>query len=355
MFILAAKPPRAEFGWPGGDRPGEVSFRVPVPADVRSAILNAIEGQLPGIDETAEIAALAPIDGAIGRYRVLSGNTAAFARVSARIGDSELEQAITGWLRDHGVAVNHLEVAGLPLQYGGHALRVDLRQLLDARHDDGSLDDLHQVAGALAECHRVLRNFPRQADAHARAAKRFEHLETVRNGLAKSLEEQNWAAISHNQAWVKDHQTWLLEMVSCYHSRFDQMPGAQCLHAQVHRGNVLFRRSDNAPVLLDFEEAVQTFAPLTWDLAYFVQRFCLADAPSEEVIRERLSVARAAYGVAVPGLAEMMRQTSWFSMVILVDYHQRGIVSPQSEFDKFVRLEREAQRLAPVLSEYFDA
>ena len=355
MSNLAAKPPRAEFGWPGGDRPGEVAFRVPVPLEVRAAILAAVAPALDGIDDTAELHALAAIDGAIGRYRLATAKGAVFLRVSTRIGDANLEQAITAWLRDHGVAVNHLEIAGLPLQFGGHALRVDIRALLDARHDDGSLDDLRKVAAALAECHRVLRDFPRAAEVRSRATKRFARLESVRQALSLAVERKDWGEISDDTQWAEAHREWLAEMSVHYQPQFDAMPGAQCLHAQVHRGNVLFQRSDNAPVLLDFEEAVQTYAPVSWDLAYLVQRFCLADAPDESAMRNRLSAVREAYGAAVPGLAEMMRQTSWFSMAILVDYHQRGIVSPQSEFAKFVRLEREARALTPILGEYFDA
>jgi hypothetical protein len=354
MSILAAKPSRAEFGWPGGDRPGALEFRVPVPGEVREAILAAAMPVLRDLDHFTEITALAPIDGAIGRYRLATPNAAYFLRVSARLGDAELEQSITSWLQRCGIAVNHLEVAGIPLKFAGNPLRLDIRELLEARHDDGSIGDLQKVASAVADCHRALQTFPRANEVRSHSAARFQHLEKVRDSITQALVREDWSAISDHPGWAAAHREWLKEMAERFQPRFDLMPGAQCLHAQVHRGNVLFRRSDGAPVLLDFEEAVQTFAPVAWDLAYFVQRFCLADVPREEALRQRLDAARAAYGAPVLGLADMMRQTSWFSMAILVDYHARGIGSPQSEFDKFIRLEREAALLAPMLGKAFD-
>jgi Ser/Thr protein kinase RdoA (MazF antagonist) len=354
MSILAAKPLRAEFGWPGGDRPGALEFRIPVPVEVRAAILAAAAPVLRNVDDSTEITALAPIDGAIGRYRLATPNAAYFLRVSARLGDAELEQSITSWLQRCEIAVNHLEVAGISLEFAGNLLRLDVRELLEARHDDGSIADLQKVAAAVADCHRALRTFPRADEVRSRAAARFQNLGKVRDAIAQALVREDWSAISDHPGWAKAHREWLKEMIGQFQPRFDLMPGAQCLHAQVHRGNVLFRRSDGAPVLVDFEEAVQTFAPVAWDLAYFVQRFCLADVPSEEALRQRLDAARSAYGAPVLGLADMMRQTSWFSMAILVDYHTRGIASPQNEFDKFVHLEREAARLAPLLGKTFD-
>jgi hypothetical protein len=354
-FVLQSNSPRAEFGWPGGDRPGEVVFRSPVANEVRDAIVAVVADALPEFRDGATLMALTPPDGAIGRYRLATPKSACFVRVSARIGDAELEQAITGWLKANGLAVNHLEIAGLPLSYGGHELRIDVRELLDARHDNGSLDDLQQVAFAVSKCHQLMRTFPRIEDIKARASERFSKLSDVRDAMSQGLAEKSWSAFSSDETWAMRNSDWLRAMVDGYAPRFDQMDSAQGLHAQVHRANVLFRRVDARAVLLDFEESVQTFAPVAWDMAYFVQRFCLPDAPDEMGLRDRLRVVRDAYGSPVPCLAAMMRQTAWFSMAILFDYHQRGIISPISEYDKFVRLETQARELAEILGAHFDA
>ena len=352
---MQSNPPRAEFGWPGGDRPGEIAFRSPVADGVRDAIVAVVADALPEFRDGATLMALTPPDGAIGRYRLATSKSACFVRVSARIGDAQLEQAITGWLKTNGLAVNHLEIAGLPLSYGGHDLRIDVRELLDARHDNSTVEDLQKVAIAVSECHRLMRNFPQIAEIKARASERFSKLADVRHAMSEALAEKRWDAFSSDETWAARNADWLRAMVDGYAPRFDKMQGAQGLHAQVHRANVLFRRVDNQAVLLDFEESVQTFAPVAWDMAYFVQRFCVSDGPEDSLLRERLEAVRDAYGSPVPGLAEMMRQTAWFSMAILFDYHQRGIVSPVAEYDKFVRLETQARKLAGILGAHFDA
>jgi hypothetical protein len=346
---------RAEFGWPGGDRPGELVFREPVPPDVRAAILTSIAGKLPSLGRDTTLDALTTPDGAVGRYRLATPSAAYFIRTSVDWGHPALEQSITAWLRDHGLAVNHINLAGLDLHYAGRHLRLDIRELLDARHDDGSLTDLRALSVSLAECHRLLRAFPGAAEVRGHAAVRFTHLAKVRVVIQSALDREDWHAFAGDPAWGRQHAEWLCEMVAHYNPRFDELPGAQPLHGQVHRANVLFRRSNSAPVLVDFEEAVQTFAPIAWDIGYLVQRFCLDDAPEPALLRDRLAAIRAAYGAPAPGLAEMMRHCAWYCMAILVDYHQRGIVNPIDEYDKFVAHEVQARELAPLLGEFFES
>ena len=48
-------------------------------------------------------------------------------------------------------------------------------------------------------------------------------------------------------------------------------------------------------------------------------------------------------------VAEMMRQVAWFSFAIIVDLRAQGVTSPQSEYEKFVRLEQQARSLRGIL------
>jgi len=341
-------PKLAEFGWPGGDHPGEIDFAVPVSAEVREAILAALAGRWPDV-AAAKLAALTPPDGVVGRYRfTLPNSTTHFLRVSARWGEPALEQGITGWLRDQGVAVNHLDLAGLRIPFQGTDFRLDVRAFIPGRHFDGSLADLQSLAAALAACHRSLRDFPRSEAVRLHAASRSIRLEATRANIAVALARHDWTYFSGDPQWAEQHAPWLTEMAVSFDPFFDRLSGAQCLHAQVHRANVLYRSADAHPVLVDFEEAIQTLAPVTWDLAYFLQRFCLHDEPSAEIFAERLATVRAAYGAWPSGVAEMMRQTAWLSIAIIVaNRHDQAIVNPPAEYQKFVTLEEQARRLAP--------
>jgi hypothetical protein len=238
--------------------------------------------------------------------------------------------------------------------HGGLDLRADVRELLDARHFDDSLGDLRSLAAALAQCHRWLRDFPRAGESRVHAEKRFEHLASVRDAIPEAIAAGNWRFFCEDTGWAREHAGWLAAMARSYTPRLDLWEGAQCLHAQVHRANVLYSRAEGHPVLLDFEEAVQTFAPPSWDMAYFVQRFCLAQNPDAALLEKRLAAVREAYGSPVPRLAEMMQQTAWFSMAVLLDYQRRGIDNGVLEYQKFVRLEEQARRLEPLLRQHFD-
>jgi hypothetical protein len=344
--LLKTNPPRrAEFGWPGGDRPGELIFACEIDSGLQSALLEELAVQ------RGEIRALVAPEGAIGRYALWADGCSWFLRVSRRHGHPLLEHAITRWLVEHGVAANHLLRAGLPFLWNGETLRLDLRPLVTGRHFDDSAEDLGRLAREIAKCHAALREFPGQAEVSNLSRDRAVAHQAIVVRLTDALRSREWRAICDDLAWAETHEEWLAELVAQYEPAFHELPGAQCLHAQIHRANVLFTDA-GAPVLVDFEEAVQTFAPVSWDLAYFVQRFCLHDSPGAEVLRARLGVVRAAYGAPLAGLAEMMRQTAWFSAVILVDYHARGIRSPLAEYEKFVRLERQAVALAPLLEEF---
>ena len=139
-------------------------------------------------------------------------------------------------------------------------------------------------------------------------------------------------------------------MTEHFDPHLDRWPGAQCLHGQIHRYNVLFRSDDGAAVLVDFEDSVHVFAPVAWDLAYLVQRFCLDDDPPLSVGRDRYSIIAKAYGISVRGLTEMMRQTAWLSVAAILRRHvSHDIVTPLAEYDKFVRLERQTRTYESVL------
>jgi len=337
----------AEFGWPGGDRPGELFFEHEVAPPFASALTALIE---PEIGPSAQVRSLTRHEGAIGRYAVTGRDGREwFIRVSARWGQPQLEQAITAFLQAAHLPVNHLVAAGLRLPWHDEPLRVDIRQRIRGRHFDGSMDDLRALAATLGACHTALKTFPQADRVRELAAARFIRLEETRAQMKAALARGNFAFFCQDPSWGRSHAVWLAELIEGFHARRDLHPASQCLHGQIHQANVLYAPG---PILIDWEEAVQTVAPVQWDLAYFVQRFCLNDDPPRGVIRARLKAVRDAYGAPLGDLCGMMRHVAWLSAVILAGYYQAGIESPIAEYDKFVRLEEQARDLAPLLEEF---
>lgn len=337
----------AEFGWPGGDQPGELDFAHPVPAEMAAALLKVLDPA----ESAGEVRALNPVaESPVGRFAWSGPNGCKFVRVSAKSGEPALEQALVAFLESHGVAVNPLDQAGLPLVWRGARLRVDVRPLLRGGHFDGSLAQLQALATELARCHEALRRFPQAGLVRGNAARRFVELGAVVERMRSALAARDWNYFGPHPQWAEREAGWLAQMAASFRPRFDEEPGAQCLHAQVHRGNVVFREGDQRPVLLDFEEAVYTYAPIAWDLAYFVQRFALHDNPAPAARAGRLEAIRAGYGQPLSGVADMMRQTAWLSVAILArDWNERRVQAPLAEHEKFVRLEKQARELETIL------
>jgi Ser/Thr protein kinase RdoA (MazF antagonist) len=292
-----------------------------------------------------------PPAGPLGRFQLTDVGNGFFVRISARWAHPQLEQALAGFLAEGGIAVNPLTIAGEEFRYEGQSYRFDVRPLLEGRHFDGSLGDLRTLAAALAKCHQRLAHFPGSAEVARLAAERFSNLDRVLGEIGDLVATDKLQRFASDQAWGSGRAAWLRQMVDEAKLRFDLEPGAQALHAQVHRGNVLYRLSDNAPVLLDFEEAVHTFATPAWDTAHLVQRFCLHDQPAEAVFTERLAVLREAYGAPLGDLPTMMRRIAWLSIVILINDHmQHGAGAPVAEYEKFVTLETQAREYAALMA-----
>ena len=250
---------------------------------------------------------------------------------------------MTSYLVNRGLSVNPLLVAGKTLRWEGSPFYIDVRPLIGGRHFNGSPQDLRNVASTLAACHRALRDFPKADDVRLAAAVRNRRLAKIRDRIAKALKSGTFWLFAEHAQWASVHRDWLAEMVEQFDPHLNEHPDAQCVHGEIHPGNVLLRASDSAAVLIDLEESTHVFMPPAWDLAFLVQRFCLRDNPPPPTALQRLAVVADGYGSPLPVLAPIMRQAAWFTMATIVDLRiSQGVMTPVTECDKFVRLERQA-------------
>jgi Ser/Thr protein kinase RdoA (MazF antagonist) len=168
----------------------------------------------------------------------------------------------------------------------------------------------------------------------------------MRRSLRDMLAADEFAALGDAASWARANKRWVQALVEGFDPRMPDQPRAQCVHGEVHGGNVLF--ADNRAVLLDFEEATHVFAPPAWDLAYAVQRFCLAGAPTPEVAAARAASLARGYG-QLPPLADAMKQVAWYmAAVALATWADEGLATPASEFVKFTWLTSEVDRFHSV-------
>jgi hypothetical protein len=341
---------KTELGWPTGDQPGDLRFQHLPSEAIHRAIVQVLSPTFPPARASNVILrSLVPSDEIAGRYCLTTPEGKWFVRVSMWLGNPVLEKSLLDYLTTQQVMVNPFLVAGLTLNWSGRTYRVDIRPLVEGRHFNGSSSDLRHLASTVATCHRALLTFPQSDVIRASAVSRYNHFAEVHDLIALTVKRSDFSIFAEHQEWAVEHRQWLVQMVEQYTPHFDRYPGAQCLHGQIHPGNVLFRSSDQAAVLVDFEEAIYTFAPPAFDLAYLVQRFCLRDNPTPDIRQQRLDTMSAHYG-PLPPLADMMRQLAWYSMAAIVECRvYQGITVPLAEYDKFVRLEQQARTLVGVV------
>jgi hypothetical protein len=341
---------KTELGWPTGDQPGDLRFLHQPSEAVQTAILRVLSPLFPPAHASkVTLRSLTPSDGIAGRYCLTTPEGEWFVRVSIWLGSPMLEKTLVDYLTTQQVMVNPLLVAGITLDWSGRTYRVDVRPLIQGRHFNGSSDDLRCLASTVSACHKALLAFPHSDTIRASAVSRYNRFSEVHDLIALAVKRNDFSIFAEHHDWAVEHRQWLAQMVEQFTPHFDRYPGAQCLHGQIHLGNVLFRSSDGAAVLVDFEEALYTFAPPAFDLAYLVQRFCLRDNPTPEIRRQRLDIISAHYGT-LPPLADMMRQLAWYSMAAIVECRvYQGITVPLAEYDKFVRLEAQAYALVGIV------
>jgi thiamine kinase-like enzyme len=341
---------KAEFAWAGGDTPGAPTFEHDLPDEIHDALLQAIGKRFSrALDSDATLHALGAVDGVAGRYRLSTPENDWFVRVSSRMGFPGLERAIVEHLARGGVSVNPMIVCGAEMCRDDRCYRIDVRPFVEGRHFDGSTTDLRSAARALADCHRALATFPRSDEVRVIAADRNRRLSAIAERIGDALESGDGCVFAERADWARRNEDWLRQMVARLDTRMDLRPLAQCVHGELHRANVMYSDAGEA-VLIDFEESPFLFAPVTWDIAFFFQRFCLWDKPLLDVARHRLNVVAESYGAPLPRLAPDMSQIAWYTLASIVEARlSAGVVTPVEEYDKFVMLQRQAESYEGVL------
>ena len=339
------------YGWPGGDTPGKISYHHEVPPSLVLAVKKALKAVYSPFKDISEfhLLALHEFSTASGSYLLRTEIGSWFLRISTRIGNWQLEQAITEHLLSNEVSVNKI-IASAKLNWKGKDYRTDLRPIILGRHFKEDQSDLFELASTLGSCHRTLKKFSRDQEILQNQnliAK--EHIK-VQDLISDALTRNDFSVFHEREEWAKQNTKWLSEMNKLYNPNFHLDPKAQPVHGEIHPANVIFDLEDGSATLVDFETSIHTFAPPSWDLAYFVLRFVLKRNLSSSKILECKSLIETAYGEQLPPLSFMMRQTCWYCIMCGVNNRLlKEWITPVSEYNKFIQLEHQAKLAKDVL------
>ena len=330
-----------EYGWPGGDRVGDISFKHPVNREISDKIIACVHSTL---ECTCPIMGLHPSKEAAGSYKL--GDK--FIRVSSRCEGFDLEKDILRYLKEDGVPVNEIFAGNFIFEWKGVDYRVDIRPFLQGHHFQGDNEELALLSKTLRILHHSLMNFTREDEVQSNQKALALHQDDIVQLTNSSLKNNDYGMFYERAPWIQKRKEWLLEVINDYSPHFQERDLAQCIHGQVHPGNVIF--NNEKATLLDLETAARIYAPPSWDLAYFVQRFCMYDGTSPSMLANRLEVVQEGYGEKLPPLTRIMRDASIFSIISAIGYRLKdGVLVPESEFEKFHHMERQALSMESVL------
>lgn len=335
----------AEYGWLPGRLPGDPHFGRPVSPALSGRLVAAASRMLGWADAAgASLDALGPGRGPAGSYALNRGRDSWFFRVSSRHGHPKLEWDLLRFLASAGLPVNvPVSPPGI-LKANGRDYRIELRPLLVGKVFSGSSAELVRLAAVVAELHLALRRWPGRSRVRRIATARYRTLEAARLNVAAELRRGKTGLWRERSGWARRRLRPLLALLDEAPLRLDQQPGAQCLHGEVHTGNVLFIR--HRPVLLDFEESVRHFAPPAWDFGFIAQRFAAAPGLPSAECRRRIRILERHGGLGPRQLAAAMRDICRYSLAVLACQRiEERVLAPVAEYEKFLRFAAAAHKL----------
>jgi hypothetical protein len=340
-----------EYGWPTGDIPGAIQFQNKVSGNWVNLIVKAFYEVFPEISETGlfSLHALQNSESILGAFHLQTNTGSWFMRISTRLGDYRFEQEITHFLEKNHVAINPI-LTSIEFSWKGRKYRSDLRPLIEGEHFNSSVEQLMALGSTLGQFHKTLKKFPKHNQVHDNQSGIAERHLKARQWIEEALVTGNFEVFHERESWAKENAAWLKGMVDHYDPEFHKYPDAQCIHGEVHPANVIFQKDDGKAVLVDFETSIHAFTAPAWDLSYFILRFVLRNPIFNKKPMHYIQLIEEAYEHPIPPLAMMMRQTCWYCIACsVVNRVDKDMIAPLSEYNKFVKFERQIKSMVHIM------
>lgn len=255
----------------------------------------------------------------------------------------ENEIKILDYLFKNNAAVNPIVYSKI-IDFESDLLRIDIRPYIESRFFNNSKEDIYKLGKGLGEIHKLLKKFEPKECLKKNSIKRYESLKSI-----KELIKQENDSFSDYSGWIKKNSSLLNEFEKKFDPFFHLYREASLIHGEVHPGNVIFSKKNDKIFFIDFEESVHTFAPITWDIGFVVQRFFLNDLPKKEIIKKRIDIFESGYGKKLPPFFDMMEQIVFFSLSVVFNLALNGVFTPVSELIKFSKIYKNIQNYKGVL------
>lgn len=350
MNVAAPLIIEADMAWDYNVCPGRIIFNHKVSKYHAQRLLDAVGEHFPELRKIGNVslASLKPLSDLSGHFCLAYGKKKLFLRVSRRQRKNpELEERIARYLSSAGIEALVPLVSGLTLHFEGRDYLLSIFPFVNGRHFDGSDEDLRSISSVLARLHKALKTFKFNNQVRAASLKTAHRLLEAKEKIAYAFKLNDFSVFYELSNWAKVNKDWLKVMIKEFNPYLCLLEGAQCLHGELHTGNVIFSLEESAVILTDFEECPDAWFPPSFDLVYLIHRFCMYENPSSSVFQKRINIVKEAYGRLPSNIQEMMRQVCWYLVALIIDRcFRRESFAPDEECDKFVRLEKLSHALS---------
>ena len=254
-------------------------------------------------------------------------------------------EAIARALKRAGISVN-AALDGFPKPWGtGH--HVFAYAFVNARFAEQACGgDLRQLGAGVAGLHRAMKHLDQAGPICLQAEARCKHVGALRTALADGALSAPYPA-AQLRALLEPDYTHLLFSAD-----------GQVLHGDLNYGNAIFPVGDGRPVILDFEDAVQSYGTPRIDLALVLERFVLVQTGDDEQARRLGTAFLAAYleqmpdesGNAAVPLQHILIGMAQRSICLLAEIARAGLRVADDEWEKFRFLHHQARARASLLA-----
>ncbi|MFT7613560.1 MAG: Ser/Thr protein kinase RdoA (MazF antagonist) [Parvicellaceae bacterium] len=229
-------------------------------------------------------------NGLEGRMSISFNNKQYYCRLSKLTGESSMTEELSSFLQASGSPVLVNQRVGGKLILNSDEYDVEVRTLQKGIHYQGQSNQLYLLAEALFQLHVELKKFP-LSDKFIKSSKAYNvELEKVQELIKQKSPKLN--KVVNN--WLNSNADFVENNLLTLELNFIEGFSPQCVHGDLHPGNVLFNSED--VWFLDFEESYKTFASVNYDIGYLIIRYALPSEDSEKVYDDIYQRLRAMYG-----------------------------------------------------------
>lgn len=307
------------------------------------------------VDQPTTVVRLVPGDGGA------SGTVAGYYRVDRRDRTSIFLKVIPRSNTRSGMAAADRMVARLPADcpvsrlLPGWPRAVDANneafayEFVDGRFAGDDKADMVRIGRAIARLHAALAGLGEAPQIRDRTAKRLARLERTRRAVV-ACEIEAGPTPSRVAAAAAGRSL-----------DFDGL--GQPLHGDLNRTNILLEKNSDAVFVLDFEDALHTYGPVTQDLALVLERFCLSAPIADErasalscwLLESYAEVAGGSCLGAKGDLFDALAFVNVRALCVLVELESYGEWRAPGEWMKFLDLLEKHERRRDLIGRIEDA